>query len=57
MPAMLETLIPVAVFVVGLFTGAWLVHRARNGESPLPQVWPERKPEPEKKTKLPEVKP
>ena len=50
-------LIPVCVFIVGLFTGAWLVHRAQCGQSPLPRLWPEKKEPKEKTIELPRVKP
>ena len=45
---MLETLIPVACFVVGAVFGAWLFHRSRAGESPPPtlaDVFPPKPPE------------
>ncbi len=49
-----------AIFtLIGVFIGAWVSHRARNGQSPLPTL-PKKKEQPKPEPaamKLPEVRP
>ncbi len=46
------TLVPVAIFAAGCFTGAWLFYRGRSGTSPLPTIMPKPKQDTPKENKL-----